>query len=187
MKEVFQTNSVDLKAPPFHGKQMEEGVNTRQLFIGLNVLILGALFYYFFRSAEHTYFLKFLRINPHLKYFLPPMFVTLGNSLPTFTHVFAFTLMTAGLITNREKGYTIVCLTWFLIDVLFELGQGLDNIIIQFIPDWFSNFLFLENTRSYFLHGQLDYLDIVSIAFGSLAAYIILINTSKYKGEHHEK
>ena len=95
--------------------------------------------------------------------------------------------MTAGFVASKKKDYIIICLFWFVIDVFFELAQGLGNIIILIIPDWFSNFLFLENTRSYFLHGQLDYLDIVSIAFGSLAAYIILINTSEYKGGHYEK
>ena len=183
MREVFQINNVDIKAPLFHGKKMEEGVNTRQLFIGLNVLVLGVLFYYFFRSAEHTYFLKFLGINPHLKYFLPPVFVTLGNSLPTFTHVIAFTLMTAGFIASQKKGYAIVCLTWFAIDILFELGQGLDNMMIQIIPDWFSDFLFLENARNYFLHGRFDYFDLLSIALGSLAAYFLLIITSKDERE----
>ena len=161
---------------------MEEGVNILQLLIGLNVLVIGALFYYFFRSAEHTYFLKFLGINPHLKYFLPPVFVALGNSLPTFTHVLAFTLMTASFIASQKKGYAIVCLIWFAIDILFELGQGLDNMMIQIIPDWFSDFLFLENTRNYFLHGRFDYFDLLSIALGSLAAYFILIKTCEDKG-----
>ena len=161
---------------------MEEGVNTRQLFIGLCILLLGGIFYYLFRSAEHTYFLKFLGNTPYLKDFQSPLILKLGNSLPTFIHVFAFTLMTAGFVASKKRDYIIICLFWFVIDVFFELAQGLGNIIILIIPDWFSNFLFLENTRSYFLHGQLDYLDIVSIALGSLVAYIILINTSEYKG-----
>ena len=158
---------------------MNQGVNVRQVFIGFNVLILGALFYYFFRSAEHTYLLKFFGNTLQQKHILPPLFVTLGNSLPTFVHVIAFTLLTAGFVTNRKERYAIVCLSWFVIDVLFELAQGLDNFMIQFIPDWFSGVLFLENTRNYFLYGRFDYFDLLSIALGSLVAYILLVLTSK--------
>lgn len=182
MKEVFQTNNVDIKAPMSNGKQMVEGVNIQQLIIGFCVLLLGVLFYYLFRSAEHTYFLKFLGNNHHLKDFLHPLFAIIGNSLPTFIHVFAFTLMTASIVTKQKSGYVTVCLAWFSVDVLFEIGQGLDEMIIQIIPDWFSNFLFLENTRSYFLKGRFDYFDLLSIALGSLIAYNVLLKTREMKG-----
>ncbi|MFC1844112.1 hypothetical protein ACFLZ5_04920 [Thermodesulfobacteriota bacterium] len=180
MKEVFPVRSVDLKA-------LKEGdVNARQLLIGLFVLIIGVLFYYLFRSAEHTYFLKFLSNNPYCKNFLSPGYILIGNSLPTFIHVVAFTLMTAGIIARQKRGYVIACLFWFAVDFLFEVGQGLDTIIIQIIPDWFSGFAFLENSKSYFLQGRFDSLDLFSIALGSLTAYIILIKTREDKGGHHE-
>lgn len=156
---------------------MSEGINTRQFFLGLNILLLGALYYFFFRTAEHTYFLKFFENTPQLKHILPPLLVALGNSLPAFIHVFAFTLMTAGLIASREKGYAVVCLFWFTIDVLFELGQGFNTMMIQVIPDWFSDFLFLENIKNYFLHGRFDSLDLLAIAVGSVVAYMLLIKT----------
>jgi general stress protein CsbA len=145
--------------------------------MGLNILILGALYYFFFRTAEHTYFLRFFENTPQLKHILPPLLVALGNGLPTFIHVFAFTLMTAGFFASSEKGYAIVCFFWFTIDVLFELGQGLDQRMIQVIPDWFSDFWLLENTKNYFSHGRFDYLDLLSIAVGSTAAYMLLIKT----------
>ena len=127
---------------------MKEEVNTRQLFIGFNILVLGAIFYYCFRSAEHTYFLKFFGTNSFLKDSLSPFFVLFGNILPTFIHVFAFIMMTASLAANRKRGYLIVTLAWFTVDVLFEIGQGFGNSVIQIIPNWFSDFLFLENTLS---------------------------------------
>jgi hypothetical protein len=183
MKEVFQINNVELQTPLFHKWKMEERVNTRQLFIGFFILVLGVLFYYFFRSAEYTYFLKFLGNKNNLKDFLPPLFVTLGNSLPTFIHVFAFSLMTAGLVDSQKKSYLIVCLSWFVIDVFFELGQCFANNIIPIIPGWFSDIIFLENTKDFFLHGKFDFIDLLSIALGSIAAYTLLIKTSDYKGE----
>lgn len=187
MKEVLQISRASIKTSQPHGTAMGDGVNIVQLLTGLVVLVIGTLFYYLFRSAEHTYFLKFISINPHIKESLSPLFLTIANSLPTFIHVLAFILMTAALVASRKKGYAIVCLTWFAIDALFELGQGLGGMIIPIIPGWFSNFLFLENTRDYFLHGRFDYLDLVSIAIGSVAAYVLLNITTNFKGARHER
>ena len=156
---------------------MAKGINTKQLFIGFSVLILGALFYYLFRSAEHTYFLKFLGENSQLKFFLSPFLIKLGNSLPTFIHVFAFILITAGIIARHKRGYLIVTITWFVIDTLFELGQGFNYIIIPLIPNWFEKILLVENTRDFFLQGSFDYLDLFSIAAGSFMSYLLLIKT----------
>lgn len=183
MKGVSQISRVAIRTPNSQGKTPGAGGNMRQLLTGLSVLLLGALFYYFFREAEHTYFLNFLAAKPHTHTFLSPVLVRLGNSLPTFIHVLAFSLMTAGLVARRKKGYAIVCLAWFAVDALFELAQGFGDTMIPIIPGWFSNVLFLENTRDYFLHGRFDYLDLVSIALGSAAAYILLIITSDYKEE----
>lgn len=162
---------------------MPVGINTRQFFLGLNILILGALYYFLFRTAEHTYFLKFFENTPQLKHNLPPLLVALENSLPTFIHVFAFTLMTAGLFASGKKGYVIVSFFWFTIDALFELGQAFNNMMIQVVPEWFSDFLLLENIKNYFLHGRFDYLDLFSIVVGSLVAYILLIKTKITGGE----
>jgi hypothetical protein len=181
MKEVFQNSTAAIKTPPSKGTTMSGGVNIVQLLTGLGVLVLGTLFYYMFRSAEHIYFLKILSINPHSNESLSPVFLTFANSLPTFIHGFAFILMTAAFVASRKRGYAIVCLAWFAIDALFELGQGLGDIIIPIIPGWFSNFLFLENAGDYFLHGRFDYLDLFSIALGSLAAYMFLVITTNYK------
>ena len=95
-------------------------------------------------------------------------------------------MMTAGLVAKRKREYLIIAIAWFTVDVLFEIGQGFGNSVIQIIPDWFSDFLFLENTTNYFLYGQFDRYDILSIALGSLAAYILLIRTNE-DGEKHEK
>ena len=164
-------------------KKMLEGINIRQFSAGLIILILGAFYYFFFRTADHTYFLKFFANTPQLEHILPPLLVALGNSLPTFIHVFAFTLMTAGLFASNEKEYGIVCFLWFTIDTLFELGQVLNYKMMQGIADRFSDLFLLEKIINYFLHGRFDYLDLLSIAVGSVFAYIILSKTKILRSE----
>jgi hypothetical protein len=182
MKEVLQISTAAIKTPRSQGITMRGGVNIGQLLTGLGVLALGTLFYYMFRSAEHTYFLKILSIHPHSSKSLAPIILTLANSLPTFIHVFAFILMTAAFVASRKRAYAIVCLAWFAIDALFELGQGFGDLIIPVIPGWFSNILFLENTGDYFLRGRFDHIDLLSIALGSVAAYVLLLKTTNDKG-----
>jgi len=187
MREGFQINSVNVKTPLFKSTQLKHGVNTSQLCIGFSILLVGTLFYFFFRSAEHTYFLRFFGLNVYRIEYLPKTLVSIENSLPTFIHVFAFSLLSAGLIATRKRGCALVCLAWFIIDVLFELAQAYGKVIIPAIPEWFSNFLFLENTKNYFLHRRFDYLDLFSIALGSLAACFFLVFTIQENGEEHEK
>jgi len=183
VKESFQARSVALKNSLFLRETKEGEVNVLQVLTGLSVLILGVLFYYLFRSADQTYFFKFFSDSPNLKDSLSPGYILIGNSLPTFIHVIAFTVMTAGIITRQKRGYVNVCLFWFAVDCLFEVGQGLDTKIVEIIPGWFSDIIFLENIKSYFLQGSFDYLDIFSIALGSFVSYVFLITTMQKRRE----
>ena len=157
---------------------MNGAINRLQLFVGFNVLFLGVLFYYFFRASEHTYFIQFFELTPPLQE-TPFLFQKLGYSLPTFIHVFAFSLITAGLIANRKSGYATTCLFWLGINVLFEFGQKYDSWVVQFVPRWFSDIAFLQNTQIYFLKGRFDYFDLFSITLGALVAYLVLLKTSQ--------
>jgi len=101
MRVGRQIDRVAIRTSLFQDKKTGYGVHPRQLLIGFSILVLGALFYSFLRSAGHTYFLKFLVVNPQSTEFLSPVFVTLGNSLPTFIPVSAFSLLTAGLVARN--------------------------------------------------------------------------------------
>jgi len=46
---------------------------------------------------------------------------------------------------------------------------------LSIIPDWFEGIPFLENTRNYFQRGTFDMADLVAIAVGTAAAYVIII------------
>lgn len=182
MKEFSQIGTVGSKAPLFHRINFKYGVNLIQLLAGLFVLAAGTLYYIYFRSPEQTYFLNFLGISSSPNKITSPVLLTIGNSLPTLVHVFAFSVITAGILAKRKWGYALVCLAWFGVDVLFELYQGNAAVIVPFIPSWFSNIFFLENTKEYLLHGHFDYLDLASIAAGSLVAYWFLIKTENKWG-----
>ncbi len=163
-------------------------INRIQIFIGAVALFLGSFVYLIDRPPEQTYFVKASHITISLYNTIPNLFGPLGNSLPTYVHVFSFILITAGLMTCRKRGYLIICLGWFLVDVAFELGQKFSGWSAGIIPDWFVGIPFLENTKRYFLNGTFDFQDLAAICLGAITAYLLLLITSKHsRGKYHEK
>ncbi len=88
-------------------------------------------------------------------------------------------IITAGLIASKKSQFIIICLFWFLIDSVFELGQKFSTMFIKFIPDWFASLPFLENTGDYFVRGTFSFSDIAAITIGTIVAYFVLIKTSE--------
>lgn len=156
-------------------------INTVQVLIGIAGLLVGSLVYLVDRPPDQTYFIYNGSINISLYNTLPNLFGLIGNTLPAFIHVFSFILITAGLIFCQKRGYLIICLSWFLVDCAFELGQKFDTWSSRITPDWFAGIPFLENTKNYFLQGTFDFIDLAAIAFGTLIAYFVLLTTNKSK------
>jgi hypothetical protein len=157
-------------------------INGLQVLIGIAGLLFGSLVYLIDRSPNQTYFVYSSSINISLYNILPSLFGPVGNSLPTFIHVFSFILITGALIYSNKRGYFMICLSWFLIDCAFELGQKFNAWPLKIIPDWFAGIPFLENTENYFLGGTFDFIDLAAIALGAVTAYFVLLTTNKSKG-----
>ncbi len=154
-------------------------INITQFLIGAAVLLIGTLVYLVDRPPDQTYFVTWSRFNISLYDALPNLFGIIGNSLPTFSHAFAFILITAGLMSSSKKGCLIVTLCWFFTDSAFEIGQRYGASIAALVPDWFVGIPFLENTKSYFRKGTFDWIDMWAIFAGSLLGYIVLLITLK--------
>jgi len=154
-------------------------INTRQILIGVTVLLVGTLVYLVDRPPDQTYFVYSSPFNISLFKTLPNLFSHIGNSLPSCIHVFSFILITAGLKSCRKKGCLIICLGWFLIDCAFELGQKFNSLFPKIIPEWFAGIPFLENTENYFLYGTFDFIDLTAITIGTVIAYFVLLSTNK--------
>jgi hypothetical protein len=158
-------------------------VNKIQILIGVLGLLFGSLVYLIDRPPDQTYFVYSSGVDISLYNILPNLFGLIGNSLPTFIHVFSFILITAGLISSRKRGCVIICMSWFLVDCAFELGQKFISWSSKLTPDWFAGIPFLENAENYFLQGTFDFTDLVAIAFGTIMAYFVLLATNKIKKE----
>jgi len=154
-------------------------INFRQILIGLSVLVFGTLVYVVDRPPDQTYFVHKSFVNISLHDTLPNLFGFIGNSLPAFIHVFSFILITASLMSCRKKGYFFICLSWFLVDCTFELGQKFNSLFLKIIPSWFAGIPFLENAKNYLLHGTFDPVDLAAFTIGAIVAYFVLLHTIK--------
>jgi hypothetical protein len=154
-------------------------INKIQILAGATALFIGILVYLVDRPPGQTYFVYKSFFNISLYHILPNLYGIIGNSLPSFAHVFSFILITAGLIASKKREFIIICLFWFLIDSVFELGQKFSSMFIKFIPDCFTSIPFLENTGDYFIRGTFSFGDMAAIFIGTITAYFILMITSE--------
>ena len=117
---------------------------------------------------------------------LTPIFGEIGNYLPTFIHVYVFILLTAVIVAASPAQIILICASWFAIDSFFEVAQitPFAQWIVGHTPSWFSGLPFLENTSTYFQAGTFDILDLVSIAIGTIAAYLTIKRGSQERGHY---
>ncbi len=153
-----------------------------QLVLGLAVLLLGTLVYLVDRPPEQA----FLPSAFSLFDVTSCVFGRLGGSLPTFAHVFAFSLLTEPLLGGGKRTAIATCLGWTAMEAAFELGQhpALAPGLVKLVPSWFEQIPVLEKTGRYFLRGTFDAGDMLSIALGGLAAYVVIRRTQRREVRH---
>lgn len=154
-------------------------INGVQVSLGIGALVLGTLVYLISRAPDQTYFVFKSPIDVSLFNYLPDFFGPVGNILPSFTHAFSFIVITAGILSCRQTGCLVICLSWCLVDCAFELGQRFNAWCSMIIPDWFRNVPILENTENYFLQGTFDFADLAAVGLGTATAYFVLLVTTK--------
>lgn len=151
-------------------------INKLQISIGFLTLCAGFLLYLFNRPSD-IYFVSFIKGAENLHSLALPFPAGIGGALPSFLHVFAFSLLLGGLLACRKTGYLIICCAWLFTNVLFEFGQRHSISASQVIPKWFEGIFILENTRSYFLNGTFDFLDLLASSVGAVVAFWVLVRT----------
>jgi hypothetical protein len=64
-------------------------------------------------------------------------------------------------------------------DAAFEFGQRFSAWTLKLIPGSFEGIPILENTKGFFLRGTFDVYDLVAMAIGAAAAYVVLSVTMR--------
>ena len=146
-------------------------------------MAVGILVYLFDRPGNAVYFVPDWW---SLAEFTPGLFGLLGEHLPTFSHTFAFILLTTAVIAPRRGSAIVVCAGWLIVDSLFEIAQHDDLAvnIVRRLPNWFAEWPILENVAAYFLTGRFDPLDLVSIFVAGIAAYFLILYSTRRGIQH---
>ena len=119
-----------------------------QIYLALAALGLGVLVYVVDRPPGATALPESITLfQPTVRFF-----GAVGQSLPAFAHVFAFSVLTAALLGGGRRAAITVCTGWFLVDAAFELGQhpAINAELAKLIPSWFEAIPILDRTDELF-------------------------------------
>lgn len=160
-------------------------INKTQLLLGCLFLLAGTIEYLVSRPIGSVYFLrKFPAVQSFFQQ-MPNLYGKLGVFAPEFFHALAFCLISMAFFSSK-KSRIAICLSWFSVDSIFELGQRYGIQLVEYLPKWFETVPMLENLRNYLVNGRFDIYDLVAIGLGSLTAFFIGELLSK-KGGSDEK
>jgi len=121
-----------------------EKCNKKELFLGVAFLLLGFIYYYFFRD---TYFTE------------KALNFSVNGNVPSFIHTFSFALISASFCTIDRKNIAI--LNWVIINIIFEFIQ-------------LFSFEYEKGFLSNFVNGSFDMLDILASIGGGLCAWLVI-------------
>jgi hypothetical protein len=159
-------------------------INKKQLLLGCLFLLAGTMEYLVSRPMGSTYFLAQFKAIQSFFHHMPNVYGKLGIFAPEFFHALALCLISMAFFSTRRSRITI-CIVWFSIDSVFELGQRYGAQLAEHIPQWFEKVPVLENLGNYLVNGRFDMYDLAAIGLGSLTALFIGELVSK-KGEGYE-
>jgi hypothetical protein len=140
-----------------------------EVALALSVLCAGSLVYLLDRPGA-GFFSAVIPVRN-----VPGLFGSIGYSLPTFAHTFSFAVLTSAWLGGSRRVCLAACAIWFSIDCAFELGQypPVAEHVLPLMPGWFENPPILKYAEAYFASGTFDAWDLVSIAAGATAAYLV--------------
>ena len=173
MSPIFSENSKKNKE--------SSTINKIQFILGLIFLLIGSLEYFTSRSWETVYFLSKISFLEKYFYKMPDIFGGFGGNAPELFHVLAFSLLSYSVISQTRKNLIIVCIFWFTIDFLFEIGQKYSTFFCENLAEKFPDNSLTTVLDNYFRNGLYDPFDLLATLFGSLLFIFLAKITSKPK------
>lgn len=138
--------------------------------LGFGSLILGLAIYMFARDCDTCPIVMFLDRNGahHLS---KEAHAWLPGWLPSFFHVFGFSLITNALLTADDDFVGFSVIFWAVINFIFEFAQW-DDVNLAWMQ---FNDLIGTNFGPYWpIHGTFSVADLLGIVAGGVAAYMTI-------------
>ena len=132
-------------------------------------LSIGISVYLFSRDTKELYIIQAFHIPLiSIRSFFPDNLKLVTASLPTATHAFALSLLTAPLLRSWQHPVGCACLFWACTDTIFEflqLAHSCPSALAR------SGDAFSAITCAYIINGTFTWLDVFSIWLGAAIAY----------------
>jgi len=160
-------------------------INKKQLLLGILFLLAGTTEYLVSRPIGSTHFLHQYDSVQLFFHQMPSLYGKLGMFAPEFFHPLAFSLMSAALIASK-KSKIMLCIAWFSINLLFELGQTFGAELVDYLPQSFMIVPMIKGFVDFLVYGTFDIYDLLAIGLGSMTAFSIVLHDSK-KEKSYEK
>lgn len=166
-----------------HGSSNAARIRIRWIAWGLASLATGFVYYATLRPASPPLVQALVGHRLLLAWSPTGTLAALFGACPAFLHVFAFSLLTAGILgPSSPRRAVSVALFWTGINVVFEVFQGMSPATLDRLAaaaPWK-----LTTLELFIRHGVFDLRDILAAVVGGFSAGLILVTTSA-KGEHH--
>jgi hypothetical protein len=155
-----------------------DAISPSALAAGVFALLAGALIYLADRRPDSTIAFHSLSDALGISGNHARLFGSWGQNLPSFLHVLAFSLITGGIAQKNRTTQAGICLFWFLVNLIFELGQKYPDTALS-LTGSLDGIPILKKTGSFFIQGTFDPLDILAFAAGALTAYALFLVMDK--------
>ncbi|MEW8254229.1 MAG: hypothetical protein AB2747_07740 [Candidatus Thiodiazotropha taylori] len=126
-------------------------------------LLLGLFYYWLLRAPDSALLLSVIPGNRAIA--VDPSLAASLGWLPTFLHVFTFSILTVLVLGDRTINFS--CALWAIVNAGFEIGQALPNDLIFRLPEFL-------NLHQYLVSGTFSYLDLLACLLGAVAAWLLL-------------
>lgn len=155
-----------------------------QLLFGLSGLALGFLYYASFRENSPALVQVLVGSKLHVAWSLPVSLRPFLASFPSFIHVFAFSLLTIGIVGRPGVRHCLwISVGWVAVNVLFEGLQGVDHA--AFLRFMSALPVKMESFTAFVVGGIFDLRDVLAAVSGGAVAFVVSVFTNG-KGEEHD-
>jgi len=112
------------------------------------------------------------------------VFGPIGDSLPSFTHAFGFTLLTALMLRRERSALFVACTGWSAFGAAFESGQhpSLAGPLVAALSGPLERLPGAHSLAGYFARGTFDSLDLLATVAGAIGAAAILATVRRWDG-----